>query len=93
MTTHPPARAAEAARAVYDMALNGARSEDRRTAAALANQAAGAVTLNLGVFINTVISFIIIAFAIFMVIRNMNKLKKKEEEAPAPEPLPGKSPH
>ena len=46
-------------------------------------QAAGAVTINYGVFINTLISFIIIAFAIFMVIRSMNKLKKKEEASPA----------
>ena len=46
-------------------------------------QAAGAVTINYGVFINTIISFIVIAFAIFMVIRNMNKLKKKEEAPPA----------
>jgi large conductance mechanosensitive channel len=35
------------------------------------------------VFIDTVISFIVIAFAIFMVIRSMNKLKKKEEAPPA----------
>jgi large conductance mechanosensitive channel len=46
-------------------------------------QAAGAVTINYGVFIDTVISFIVIAFAIFMVIRGMNKLKKKEEAPPA----------
>ena len=46
-------------------------------------QAAGAVTINYGVFTNTLISFIVIAFAIFMVIRNMNKLKKKEEAPPA----------
>ena len=46
-------------------------------------QAVGAVTINYGVFIDTVISFIVIAFAIFMVIRSMNKLKKKEEAAPA----------
>ena len=46
-------------------------------------QAAGAVTINYGVFINTLISFVVIAFAIFMVIRNMNKLKKKEEAPPA----------
>ena len=46
-------------------------------------QAAGAVTLNYGAFINTIISFIIIAFAIFMVIRAMNSAKKKEEAAPA----------
>jgi large conductance mechanosensitive channel len=48
-------------------------------------QAAGAVTLNYGTFINTIISFIIVAFAVFMLIRNINKLKRKEE-APPPEP-------
>lgn len=46
---------------------------------------AGAATINIGIFINTVIDFVIIAFAIFMVIRGMNKMKKKEE-APAAEP-------
>lgn len=55
--------------------------------AALADaQAAGAVTVNYGAFINTVISFIIIAFAIFMLIKGMNSAKKKEEEAPAAAP-------
>ncbi|MEN8196947.1 MAG: large-conductance mechanosensitive channel protein MscL [Pseudomonadota bacterium] len=49
---------------------------------------AGAATLNVGVFINTVIDFVIIAFAIFMVVRAMNKMKKKEEEAPAAPPKP-----
>jgi large conductance mechanosensitive channel len=44
---------------------------------------AGAVTVNYGVFINTIISFIIVAFAIFLLIRNLNKLKKQEEELPA----------
>ena len=44
-----------------------------------------AVTLNIGTFINTVIDFLIIAFAIFMMIKAMNNLKKKEEE-PAPAP-------
>jgi large conductance mechanosensitive channel len=48
-------------------------------------QAAGAVTINYGVFINSVISFIIVAFAVFMLIRAINRLKR-EEEAPAPEP-------
>ena len=46
-------------------------------------QEAGAPTINYGMFINTVLDFIIIAFAIFMVIRGMNKMKKKEEEKPA----------
>lgn len=41
---------------------------------------AGAVTLNYGLFINNVINFLIVAFAIFMVVRTMNKLQK--EEAP-----------
>ena len=50
-----------------------------------AAQEAGAATINLGIFINTVIDFVIIAFAIFMVIRAMNRMKRKEE-APAAEP-------
>jgi len=56
-------------------------------------QAAGdaeAVTLNYGMFIQTVVDFLIIAFAIFVAIRTMNKLKRKQEEAPAPEPEPPK---
>jgi len=48
-------------------------------------QAAGAVSLNYGVFINTIISFLIVAFAVFLLIRGINKLKRKEE-APPPEP-------
>jgi large conductance mechanosensitive channel len=43
-----------------------------------AAKAAGAVTLNIGVFVNTIISFIIIAFSIFFVVRSMNKLKRQE---------------
>ena len=46
-------------------------------------QEAGAATINYGVFINTVLDFVIVAFAIFMVIRAMNKLKRKEEAPPA----------
>jgi large conductance mechanosensitive channel len=45
-------------------------------------QAAGAVTINYGLFANSIISFIIVAFAVFMLIRNLNKMKRKEEEAP-----------
>jgi large conductance mechanosensitive channel len=48
-----------------------------------AAKAAGAVTLNLGVFINTVISFVIVAFAVFLVIKGMNKMQR---EKPAPSP-------
>ena len=45
---------------------------------------AGAVTINYGAFINTIVSFIIVAFAIFLVIRGMNRMQE-EEEAPAEE--------
>ncbi len=51
-----------------------------------ATETAPAVMLNYGKFINTIIDFIIIAFAIFMVIKAMNSLKKKEEAAPPPAP-------
>lgn len=47
---------------------------------------AGAVTLNFGQFFNTIISFLIIAFAVFMVIKNLNKLKKEEAAAPVEPP-------
>jgi large conductance mechanosensitive channel len=50
-----------------------------------AAKAAGAVTLNLGIFINTIISFIIIAFAVFLVIKSINRMKR-EKEAPPVEP-------
>jgi large conductance mechanosensitive channel len=49
---------------------------------------AGAVTLNYGVFINAIISFLIVAFSVFLVVRSFNKLKKKEEEAPSAPPKP-----
>jgi large conductance mechanosensitive channel len=51
-------------------------------------QAAGAATINYGVWLNSVLDFLIVAFAVFMVIRQMNRLKKKEEAAPAPPPAP-----
>jgi len=45
--------------------------------------AAGAVTLNYGMFINTVISFLIVALAVFILVKNINRLKKEEAPAPA----------
>lgn len=44
---------------------------------------AGAVTINYGLFINAMVTFVIVAFALFMVIKGMNEAKKAEEEAPA----------
>lgn len=53
-----------------------------------ATEVAPAVILSYGKFINTVIDFVIIAFAIFMAIKAMNSLKKKEEDKPAVPPPP-----
>lgn len=44
---------------------------------------AGAVTVNYGLFINAMVTFVIVAFVLFMVIKGMNAAKKAEEEAPA----------
>ena len=55
-------------------------------------QKAGAVTVNYGVFANTVISFLIVAFAVFFLIRAINKLQR-EEEAPPEEPTTKDCPH
>ncbi len=54
-----------------------------------AAQKAGAVTFNYGMFINTVITFVIVAFAVFLLIRAINQIKRKEVEKPAaPAPTP-----
>ncbi len=53
-----------------------------------AAQEAGAAVLAWGVWINEVINFLIIAFAIFLVVRTVNNMRKKEEEAAATEPPP-----
>jgi large conductance mechanosensitive channel len=45
---------------------------------------AGAVTVNIGLFINTIINFLIIALAVFFVVRSVNKLKREKETAPPP---------
>ncbi len=55
-------------------------------------QAAGAVTLNYGAFVNTVISFLIVAVAVFLLIKSINQLKRKKE-APPPEPTTKECPH
>lgn len=53
---------------------------------------AGAVTINYGAFVNSIINFIIIAFAIFLLVRSMNKLIKQKEAPPA-EPTTRECPH
>jgi large conductance mechanosensitive channel len=50
-----------------------------------AAKASGAVSINIGIFINTIISFIIVAFAIFLLVKTINRLKRQAE---APPPVP-----
>ena len=45
---------------------------------------AGAVTLNYGIFLNAVLRFLIVAFAVFLLIRQMNRLVAKKDTAPEP---------
>jgi large conductance mechanosensitive channel len=52
-------------------------------ASVAAAKAAGAVTWNYGLFINTIINFVIVAFSVFLLIRGMNRMKKAEAPAPA----------
>ena len=49
-----------------------------------AAKAAGAATLNYGLFVNSVVDFLIISFIIFLIIKQVNRLMPKKEEAPAP---------
>ena len=46
-------------------------------------KAAGAVSMNIGIFINTVISFVIVAFCVFLLVKTVNKLKRQGEAPPA----------
>ena len=61
---------------------------DTAYATLAAAEEAGAPVIKYGAFINTVLDFVIIAFAIFMVVKGMNSMKKKEEEKPAAPPKP-----
>lgn len=59
-----------------------------------AAQAAGAVTINYGLFINSVVSFILVAFAVFLLVRYINKLKRPPKpDEPAPPPTMKKCPY
>ncbi|MEY4594506.1 MAG: hypothetical protein RIQ47_916 [Bacteroidota bacterium] len=51
-------------------------------------QHAPAVTINYGIFIETCVQFIIVAFAVFMVVKGFNRMRTKEEAAPAAPPAP-----
>jgi large conductance mechanosensitive channel len=51
-------------------------------------QAAGAVTINYGVFVNSIISFVVVAFAIFMLVKYVNKLKREKPVGPTTKECP-----
>ena len=51
-----------------------------------AAQKAGAVTFNYGLFINAIIAFVIVAFAVFLLIRGINRLKREEQAKPSAAP-------
>ncbi len=67
------------------VALNGQHYDSLTQA-----RQAGAPTMNVGLFINNVISFVIVAFVLFMAIKAMNRLRRKQEEAPQTEPPPSR---
>src|SRR6516165_8648137 len=54
-------------------------------------QKAGAVTLNFGIFLNAIIQFVIVSFAVFWMIKVLTRLHIREEAAPAPPPPPPRS--
>jgi large conductance mechanosensitive channel len=70
------------------IALGGVNFSDLAITLQEASGDVAAVTLNYGAFVQTVVDFVIIAFAIFMVVKAMNTMKKKEEAAPPPPPKP-----
>ena len=51
-------------------------------------KAAGAATLNYGMFINTIIDFVIVAFAIFLLVRQVNRLRREPVKTPTTKPCP-----
>ena len=67
------------------VALNGEHYDSLAAA-----RQAGAPTVNIGLFINNVISFLIVAFVLFMAIKGMNRLRRKQEEEPQSEPPPSR---
>ena len=72
------------------LALGNVNFSDLSIQLQAASEGVEAVAIRYGAFINTVLDFLIIAFAIFLVVKAMNAAKKKEEEAPAAPPAPSK---
>lgn len=70
--------------------LGGVNFTDLKVVMKAATETAPAVTWNYGNFIQVTIDFLIVAFAVFLLIKGMNSLKKKQEEVPPPPPAPSK---
>ena len=70
--------------------LGGVNFTDLKLVMKAATETAPAVTWNYGSFLQVVIDFLIVAWAIFMIVKIINAAKKKEEEAPAAPPAPTK---
>lgn len=68
--------------------LGGVNFTEFKIVLAAATETAAAVTINYGNFIQTIFDFVIIAFAIFWVVKVMNKMKKKEAATPITPPAP-----
>lgn len=70
--------------------VGGVNFTDLKVVMKAATDTAPAVTWNYGNFLQVTFDFLIVAFAVFMLIKAMNSAKKKQEEAPAPPPAPSK---
>lgn len=73
---------------IVGLATGGVDFSDKVIVLKQATETAEQVTLNYGMFINNIIDFVIIAFAIFITIKQVNKLSKKEEEKKEEDPKP-----
>lgn len=70
--------------------IGGVNFTDLKVVLKAATEAGPAVTWNYGNFIQVIFDFLIVALAVFMVIKGINSAKKKEEAAPAAPPAPSK---
>lgn len=73
------------------MLLGGVDFSDIKLTLAQAAAGKEAVTMNIGVFLNNVISFLIVAFAVFLLVKSLNELKRRFEKEQAAAPPPGPS--
>jgi large conductance mechanosensitive channel len=70
----------------FFLVIKGAADGNMNFASVKAAKEAGAVTINYGMFLNTVINFLIVSAAIFIVVKQVNRFKKAQESAPAAPP-------